>query len=104
MLTRRDQLRLRTKSKGRKKRGPKAKAAKLGYFSCPVTRSKDCPWGFKMAAVAKATSLFGYYVDSLIYDGYADPTSPETSKDLDIMRNIFKSAVQDSVKKHSESQ
>ena len=75
----------------------------LAYFSIPATRSLNCSWGQKMAVVAKAASMFASYADSLIYDGYVDSTKPDTSKDLVIMRNIFKSIVDDSVKKLSGS-
>ncbi|CAE7754510.1 nipblb [Symbiodinium sp. CCMP2592] len=75
----------------------------LAYFSIPATRSENCSWGQKMAVVAKAANMFASYADSLIYDGYVDSTKPDTSKDLVIMRNIFKSVVEGSVKKLAES-
>ena len=82
----------------------KESGKELGYFSIPPTRSSNCSWAQKMAVVAKAASMFGKYTDSLIYDGYVDSAKPDTSKDLVIMRNVFKSVVQDAVKKLSESQ
>ena len=69
----------------------KESGKELGYFSIPPTRSSNCSWAQKMAVVAKAASMFGKYTDSLIYDGYVDSAKPDTSKDLVIMRNVFKS-------------
>ena len=77
------------------------KEKEMAAFSAPASRSGGLPWATKMAVTAKTASLFGYYAEWLLYDGYVDEDSIEkgTSKDLDIMRNVLKSAMEDALKR-----
>ena len=77
------------------------KDKELAAFSAPPSRSGSLSWATKAAVTAKAASLFGYYVEGLWNDGYIDEDSIEigSSKDLDIMRNVLKSAMEDAMKR-----
>ena len=74
----------------------KASGKELGNFASGGAR-RELSWATKMSAAAKVASMFGFMVDSLVYEGYMSEDDLPGSDLIEEMKNIFKNILCDAL-------